>query len=242
MGPFETKRRYVGGAVGKKLGGVAGGKAGSLAGNSLGSAVAGPVGSKIGSNTGKSLGTTAGAAGGQHVGTWAGGKIGHGIDKMEAQAQSKNPPAPNAPKRSQSMKHDAQSPTSPMKRAPSLKRGHYETEGRQIGGTVGKTAGGAFGGAAGAIAGANIGSTVAGPVGTAVGTAAGSTIRKKAGEKGGQAARTWVGGKIGHGMDKAEARHNAKVRTSGKALATSNSLSSNGGSSYFMGIPPFLTS
>ncbi|KAH9124299.1 hypothetical protein LEN26_009739 [Aphanomyces euteiches] len=138
-----------------------------------------------------------------------------------------------------------QSPRSPLKRSSSMPMGYYETKGRQFGGTVGLAVGGAVGGAAGGLAGGALGTAVAGSVGATLGTAAGTAFGTTTGAAGGERAGAWIGGKIGQGMDKAVARHNAKVRepkrqTSGKALM-SNSFSSSGGSSYFMGIPPLFT-
>ncbi|KAG9407800.1 hypothetical protein AC1031_021040 [Aphanomyces cochlioides] len=85
MGRYETKGRQVGGTVGKAVGGAVGGAAGGLAGGALGTAVAGPVGSTFGTAAGAALGSTAGAAGGERAGAWVGGKIGHAIDKSNAQ-------------------------------------------------------------------------------------------------------------------------------------------------------------
>ncbi|KAH9157294.1 hypothetical protein LEN26_003191 [Aphanomyces euteiches] len=138
-----------------------------------------------------------------------------------------------------------QSPKSPLRRSPSTPRGHYETKGLAVGGKVGLAVGGAVGGAAGGLAGGALGTAVAGSVGATLGTAAGTAFGTTTGAAGGERAGAWIGGKIGQGMDKAVARHNAKVRepkrqTSGKALM-SNSFSSSGGSSYFMGIPPLFT-
>ncbi|KAH9181114.1 hypothetical protein AeNC1_016910 [Aphanomyces euteiches] len=162
-----------------------------------------------------------------------------------AKAQQQQPVKAQKQRPAKANEAAPQSPKSPLKRSPSMSTVNYETKGRQFGGTVGKAVGGAVGGAAGGLAGGALGTAVAGSVGATLGTAAGTAFGTTTGAAGGERAGAWIGGKIGQGMDKAVARHNAKVRepkrqTSGKALM-SNSFSSSGGSSYFMGIPPLLT-